>query len=63
LAPKAFTLVLDERGKSLSSEAFSQLLQRHLDRGTQDLAFLIGGPTATVLNSEKAPDNSSRSAN
>ena len=44
LAPKAFTLVLDERGKSLSSEAFSQLLQRHLDRGTQDLAFLIGGP-------------------
>ncbi len=44
LAPKAFTLVLDERGKSLPSEAFSQLLQRHLDQGTQDLAFLIGGP-------------------
>ena len=35
LAPKAFTLVL---------EGFSQLLQRHLDQGTQDLAFLIGGP-------------------
>lgn len=44
LAPKAFTLVLDERGKSMTSEAFSRLLQRHLDRGTQDLAFLIGGP-------------------
>ncbi len=44
LAPKALTLVLDERGKSLPSEAFSQLLQRHLDQGTQDLAFLIGGP-------------------
>jgi 23S rRNA (pseudouridine1915-N3)-methyltransferase len=44
LAPKAFTLVLDERGKSLTSAGFSQLLQRHLDQGTQDLAFLIGGP-------------------
>ena len=44
LSPKAFTLVLDERGKSMTSEAFSKLLQRHLDQGTQDLAFLIGGP-------------------
>ena len=44
LAPKAFTLVLDERGASLTSAAFSKLLQRHLDQGTQDLAFLIGGP-------------------
>ena len=44
MAPKAFTLVLDERGKSMSSDAFSKLLQRHLDQGTQDLAFLIGGP-------------------
>ena len=44
LTPKAFTLVLDERGKSMTSEAFSKLLQRHLDQGTQDLAFLIGGP-------------------
>ena len=44
LAPKAFTLVLDERGKALTSEAFSHVLQQHLDQGTQDLAFLIGGP-------------------
>ena len=44
LAPKACTLVLDERGKSFTSEGFSRLLQRHLDQGTQDLAFLIGGP-------------------
>ncbi len=44
LNPKAFTLVLDERGKSMTSEAFSKLLQHHLDQGTQDLAFLIGGP-------------------
>ncbi len=44
LATSAFTLVLDERGQPMGSEDFSKLLQRHLDRGTQDLAFLIGGP-------------------
>ena len=44
LAPKAFTLVLDERGKAFTSKGFSQLLQCHLDQGTPDLAFLIGGP-------------------
>ena len=44
LAPKAQTLVLDERGRPLASEDFSKLLQRHLDQGTPDLAFLIGGP-------------------
>jgi 23S rRNA (pseudouridine1915-N3)-methyltransferase len=44
LAPKAFSIVLDERGKALASEAFAHVLQHHLDGGTQDLAFLIGGP-------------------
>jgi 23S rRNA (pseudouridine1915-N3)-methyltransferase len=44
LATKACTLVLDERGKAQSSADFAQALQRHLDQGTQDLAFLIGGP-------------------
>ena len=44
LAPKAFAIVLDESGKPLASEAFAQVLQRHLDGGTQDLSFLIGGP-------------------
>ena len=53
LAPKAFTLVLDERGKSMTSAAFSQLLQRHLDQGTQDLAFLIGGPDGHSAETRK----------
>ncbi|WP_421693292.1 23S rRNA (pseudouridine(1915)-N(3))-methyltransferase RlmH [Aestuariivirga sp.] len=44
LPPKAFTIVLDERGKALPSEAFAELLRRHLDGGTGDMAFLIGGP-------------------
>ena len=42
--PKAFTAVLDERGKAISSEAFAALLQRHLDGGTPEVCFLIGGP-------------------
>ena len=53
LAPKALTLVLDERGKTMTSEAFSQFLQRHLDRGTQDLAFLIGGPDGHSAKTRK----------
>jgi 23S rRNA (pseudouridine1915-N3)-methyltransferase len=44
LATKFPTIVLDERGKAFSSEDFAKLLQRHLDQGTQELAFLIGGP-------------------
>ena len=53
LAPKAFTLVLDERGKSMTSEGFSKLLQRHLDQGTRDLAFLIGGPDGHSAETRK----------
>jgi 23S rRNA (pseudouridine1915-N3)-methyltransferase len=44
LPAKAFHVVLDERGKALASEAFADLLRRQLDGGTQDMAFLIGGP-------------------
>ncbi len=44
LPARVFSIVLDERGKALASEAFADLLRRHLDGGTQDMAFLIGGP-------------------
>ena len=44
LPPKAYSIVLDERGKPLASAPFAQLLQRHLDSGTPELAFVIGGP-------------------
>jgi 23S rRNA pseudoU1915 N3-methylase RlmH len=48
--------VLDERGKALASEAFAELLRRHIDGGTQDMAFLIGGPTAMRRNSARRQD-------
>jgi 23S rRNA (pseudouridine1915-N3)-methyltransferase len=44
IPPRAFAAVLDERGKSLTSAGFADLVKRHLDRGIGDLAFLIGGP-------------------
>ena len=44
IPPKAFTIVLDERGKAMASESFASLIQRHLDGGTPDLSFIIGGP-------------------
>lgn len=42
--PQGFTVVLDERGKTITSPAFADLLRRHIDGGTPDVAFLIGGP-------------------
>jgi 23S rRNA (pseudouridine1915-N3)-methyltransferase len=44
LSPRAFAVALDARGAALSSEAFADHVQRHLDGGTPDLSFLIGGP-------------------
>jgi 23S rRNA (pseudouridine1915-N3)-methyltransferase len=44
LPPGAFIIVLDERGKPLSSGGLAQLLRRRTDSGLADLAFVIGGP-------------------
>jgi 23S rRNA (pseudouridine1915-N3)-methyltransferase len=41
---KAFVVALDEGGKSLTSAAFTQLIQRQAGGGTKNMAFLIGGP-------------------
>lgn len=43
LPPKAFVIVLDERGPSLSSEAFATILKRQIDSGA-DITVVIGGP-------------------
>ncbi len=39
-----FRIALDERGKTLSSDAFAKLLGRKRDDGIATLAFIIGGP-------------------
>jgi 23S rRNA (pseudouridine1915-N3)-methyltransferase len=37
-------VVLDERGKQFSSPEFAQWLEGEQNRGTRDVAFVIGGP-------------------
>ena len=44
LPPRGFTVVLDEAGKSMTSNDFAAFLQRRRDDGTADLAFVVGGP-------------------
>lgn len=37
-------ILLDEKGKSYTSEGFSQLLQKKMNSGIKNLVFVIGGP-------------------
>lgn len=39
-----FRVLLDERGKMMSSTSFSGFLQNAMNRGTKNLAFVTGGP-------------------
>ena len=55
LPSRAFSVVLDERGKPMASEAFADLLRRHLDGGTQDMTFIIGGPDGHAPRHATAP--------
>jgi 23S rRNA (pseudouridine1915-N3)-methyltransferase len=38
-----FLILLDSRGKQLSSEEFAQLVAKHQGQGTQQLLFAVGG--------------------
>lgn len=44
IKPGSALIVLDERGKSLTSEAFAKLIADMRDSGHRDLVFAIGGP-------------------
>ena len=53
--PSAYVIVLDERGKSQSSDNFAVHLRKVLDRGVSDVVFMIGGPDGhSVATREKA---------
>lgn len=39
-----FLVLLDEKGKRMSSKQFSQFLEKHMIQSTQCLSFIIGGP-------------------
>ena len=44
LQPTDFVVLLDEQGKQLTSVGFSNYIEQHLLRSTQQLVFVIGGP-------------------
>jgi len=54
--PKNFSIVLDERGKAMASEAFAGLMQRQLDHGSSDMTFVIGGPDGHAPETRERAD-------
>jgi 23S rRNA (pseudouridine1915-N3)-methyltransferase len=42
--PAACVIALDERGTPFTSEGLAELLGRHMNQGTSELAWIIGGP-------------------
>lgn len=44
LSPPDHVILLDERGEQPSSRGFAQMLERHLNRATPSLVFVVGGP-------------------
>lgn len=40
----AHRIVLDEAGRTMTSEAFAKRLRQLTDSGTRDLVFIVGGP-------------------
>ena len=44
LSTSDFVVLLDENGKQLSSEGFSEYIQKRLNSGMKQLIFIIGGP-------------------
>ena len=44
LRPDAFTVALDEKGESLSSEAFARSLDKWSNSGLKEIVFILGGP-------------------
>ncbi|HEX3811017.1 MAG TPA: 23S rRNA (pseudouridine(1915)-N(3))-methyltransferase RlmH [Rhizomicrobium sp.] len=50
----AHVILLDAKGKGMTSEAFAEMLGAMRDAGARDLAFLIGGPDGLSVPTVKA---------
>jgi len=44
ISPADILILLDENGKTYSSEKFSEFLQKKMNSGLKNLVFVIGGP-------------------
>ena len=49
IPPGAHVILLDARGKGMTSDAFAEMLGAMRDAGARDLAFIIGGPDGLAL--------------
>jgi 23S rRNA (pseudouridine1915-N3)-methyltransferase len=49
-----FLVLLDSRGKQLSSEELARFLEKHQDQGTQQLIFAVGGADGFSEEASKA---------
>lgn len=56
LPDDARPIVLDERGKDLTSAAFARLIADRRDQGANDVAFLIGGADGCAAAVKEAAD-------
>lgn len=57
LDPRSKVVVLSERGRQFSSAEFASFLGRHLDDGTPELSFLIGGADGHAEELEQRADH------
>lgn len=55
-ADGAFTIALDERGKSIPSEKFATLIGTERDAGRRQMAFLVGGPDGLDTSIRQSAD-------
>ena len=44
LKPSDHVILLDERGKEMTSRQFSEMISKHLVNATRELVFVVGGP-------------------
>jgi 23S rRNA (pseudouridine1915-N3)-methyltransferase len=49
-------IVLDEKGRTMTSEDFARHLAKLRDRGTRDLAFIVGGPDGLAKSLREGAD-------
>ena len=58
LPPGAHIVLLDAKGKGMTSEDFAEMLGALRDAGTKDLCFVIGGPDGLAPLPGKKPGRS-----
>jgi 23S rRNA (pseudouridine1915-N3)-methyltransferase len=56
IAPSAKVVVLDERGKNMSSPEFASILENWMTEGCSEICFLIGGADGHLEETRKKAD-------